>query len=150
MSHDDVIKWKHFPRYWPVPGEFPSQRPVTRSFDVFFDLCLNKQVSKRSWGWWSETPPSSLWRQRSEVGVTSSDNWRIWQVFVWNIIATWALAAWPFSQKFVQVNNKEIIKVPYLLALRKGNHPWPVVFFNNGSMTREAFKVIISKISLCV
>ena len=26
----------------PVPGEFPSQRPVTRSFDVFFDLCLNK------------------------------------------------------------------------------------------------------------
>ena len=47
----------------PVPGEFPSQRPVTRSFDVFFDMCLNKQVSKQSWGWWSETPPSSLWRQ---------------------------------------------------------------------------------------
>ena len=23
-----------------VTGEFPSQRPVTRSFDVFFDLCL--------------------------------------------------------------------------------------------------------------
>ena len=26
----------------PVPGEFPAQRPVTRSFDVFFDLRLNK------------------------------------------------------------------------------------------------------------
>ena len=25
----------------PVPGEFPTQRPVTRSFDVYFDLCLN-------------------------------------------------------------------------------------------------------------
>ena len=25
-----------------VAGEFPAQRPVTRSFDVFFDLCLNK------------------------------------------------------------------------------------------------------------
>ena len=24
----------------PVPGEFPAQRPVMRSFDVFFDLCL--------------------------------------------------------------------------------------------------------------
>ena len=24
------------------PGEFPTQRPVTRSFDVFFDLRLNK------------------------------------------------------------------------------------------------------------
>ena len=31
----------------PVTGEFPSQRPVTRSFDVFFDLCLNKQLSKQ-------------------------------------------------------------------------------------------------------
>ena len=29
-----------------VPGEFPAQRPVTRSFDVFFDLRLNKQLSK--------------------------------------------------------------------------------------------------------
>ena len=29
--------------------------PVTRSFDVFFDLCLNKQLSKQSWGWWFET-----------------------------------------------------------------------------------------------
>ena len=26
-----------------VTGEFPSQRPVTRSFDVFFDLCLNNR-----------------------------------------------------------------------------------------------------------
>ena len=44
-----------------VTGEFPSQRPVTRSFDVFFDLCLNKQLSKQSWGWWVETPSCSLW-----------------------------------------------------------------------------------------
>ena len=36
----------------PVPGEFPAQRPVTRSFDVFFDLRLNKRLSKQSWGWW--------------------------------------------------------------------------------------------------
>ena len=35
----------------PVPGEFPAQRPVTRSFDVFFDLRLNKRLSKQSWGW---------------------------------------------------------------------------------------------------
>ena len=33
----------------PVNGEFPTQRPVTRSFDVFFHLRLNKQLSK-SWG----------------------------------------------------------------------------------------------------
>ena len=39
-AHDDVMKWKHFLRYWPFvrgirPGEFPAPRPVTRSFDVF-------------------------------------------------------------------------------------------------------------------
>ena len=39
----------------PVPGEFPAQRPVTRNFDVFFDLRLNKRLSKQSWGWWFET-----------------------------------------------------------------------------------------------
>ena len=26
----------------PVTGEFPTQRPVTQSFDIFFDLHLNK------------------------------------------------------------------------------------------------------------
>ena len=39
----------------PLPGEFPAQGPVTRSFDVFFDLRLNKRLSKQSWGWWFET-----------------------------------------------------------------------------------------------
>ena len=47
----------------PVSGEFPAQRPVTRSFDVFFDLRPNKRLSKHWWGWWFETPPWSLWRQ---------------------------------------------------------------------------------------
>ena len=45
----------------PVPDEFPAQRPVTWSFDVFFDLCLNKRSSKQSWGWWFQTPSCSLW-----------------------------------------------------------------------------------------
>ena len=48
----------------PVTGEFPSQRPVARSFDVFFDLRRNKLFSKQSWRWWFETPSRSLWRQR--------------------------------------------------------------------------------------
>ena len=34
----------------PVTGEFPSQRPVTRSLDVFFDPHLNKRLSTQSWG----------------------------------------------------------------------------------------------------
>ena len=46
----------------PVPGEFSAQGPVTRSFDVFFDLRLNKRLSKQSWGWWFETLSRPLWR----------------------------------------------------------------------------------------
>ena len=49
----------------PVPGEFPSQRPVTRSFDVSFDLRLNTRLCKQSWGWWFKTPPRPLWRHRN-------------------------------------------------------------------------------------
>ena len=51
----------------PVPAEFPAQRPVTRSFDDFFDLRLNKRLCKQSWGWWFETPSRPLWRHRNEV-----------------------------------------------------------------------------------
>ena len=62
---DHVIKWKHFPRYWPFV-QFPSQRPwrpvTLLSFDVFYDLCLNKRLSKQSRHRWFETPSRILWR----------------------------------------------------------------------------------------
>ena len=51
----------------PVTGEFPSQRPVTRSFDIVFICALNKQ----SWGWWFETLSRSLWRHRNEFPSSS-------------------------------------------------------------------------------
>ena len=60
--HNDVVKRKHFPRYWsfvrgsPVTGEFPTRRPVTWSFDVFFDLRLNKRLNKHSWAQASHQP----------------------------------------------------------------------------------------------
>ena len=43
-------------------GEFHLKRPETQSFDVFFYLRLIKRLSKQSRGWWSETPPRTLWR----------------------------------------------------------------------------------------
>ena len=49
----------------PVPGEFPTQRQVTQSLDVFFDLRLNKRLSQQCWGWWFETLSRPLWRNRS-------------------------------------------------------------------------------------
>ena len=54
------------------PGEFPSQRPVTRSFDVFVDLRLNKRLSKQPWGWLFETPSWPLWRHCNVDWILSS------------------------------------------------------------------------------
>ena len=55
----------------PVTGEFHAQRPMTRSFDVFFDLRLNKRLSKQSWGRWFETPSRSSWRHCSAPSLLS-------------------------------------------------------------------------------
>ena len=52
----------------PVTGEFPTQRSVTRSFEVFFDLLPNKRLSKQWWGWWFETQSCPLWRHCHDVG----------------------------------------------------------------------------------
>ena len=46
----------------PLCGEFTGHRwiPLTKAsnteLDVFFDLRLNKRLSKQSWGWWFEVP----------------------------------------------------------------------------------------------
>ena len=64
----------------PVPGEFPAQRPVTRSFDFFFDLRLNKRLSKQSRGWWFETLPSPLWRH-SNVAIYDNNASNVFWTF---------------------------------------------------------------------
>ena len=65
--HDDIIKWKHFPRYWPfvwgihrLAVNSPHKGQWRRAL-MFFDLCLNKRLSKQSSGWWFEMPSCSLW-----------------------------------------------------------------------------------------
>ena len=58
----------------PVTGECPSQRPVTRTFDIFFDLRLNKPLSKQSIRRWFETQSRSLWRQCNENRMSLSMN----------------------------------------------------------------------------
>ena len=61
---------------------FPSQRLVTRSFDVFFDLRLKKRLSKHSWCWWFGTPSASLWRHRNDnsiSGIILGMGWAMWE-----------------------------------------------------------------------
>ena len=57
----------------PLCGEFIghrwklSQRPMTQSFDISFDLCLNKCLSKQSRRRWFERPSRSLWHQYNDA-----------------------------------------------------------------------------------
>ena len=70
ILHDDVIKWKHFPRYWPfVRGIHRSSvnnsphKGQWRGAVMLSLICsLNKWLSKQTWGWLFETPSCSLWR----------------------------------------------------------------------------------------
>ena len=69
------------------PGEFPTQRPVTRSFDVYFDLRPNTRLSKQLWGWWFVTQSHSLWRHRNDL-------WRIthWYLVIHSLFRQWLAA----------------------------------------------------------
>ena len=57
----------------PIPDEFRAQRPVTRGFDIFFDLRPDKRLSEQSWGWWLETPSHSLWRHRNAQSTSNTE-----------------------------------------------------------------------------
>ena len=61
----------------PATGEFPTQRPVSRSFDLYFDLRPNKQLSKQSWGRWFETLSRPLWRHRNGTRSSMLTYWHI-------------------------------------------------------------------------
>ena len=67
----------------PVTGEFPAQRPVTRSFDVFFDLRLNK---------WLSIEAGDLRRYRAHYDVIVMNEWyEIFFSITWCVVAvrTW-------------------------------------------------------------
>ena len=80
------------------PGEFPTQRPVTRSFDVFFDLRLNKRLSKQSWCWWFEMPSCSLWCHCNDTDMShrTSQSW------------AWHLLTIQIHTKFI--SNENLLK----------------------------------------
>ena len=98
QPHDDVIRWKHFPRYWPLVREFhrspmnsPYKGQLRGTLLFSFNLRLNKRLNKQSWGWWFETPSPPLWRHRNACsrstkrgankGVLSSYKWKRVEIF---------------------------------------------------------------------
>ena len=75
LLHDDIIKWKHFPRNWPFVRGIHRSRwiPHTKASDAelwCFLWSASLWLSKQPWGWWFETPLWSSWRQ-CNVKMTS-------------------------------------------------------------------------------
>ena len=84
IHHDDVIKWKHFPRYRPfVRGihRSPVNSPHKGQWRgaLMFSLIgarINGWVNK--WrGWWFETPSSPSWRHCNDTGAMSQEIFKI-------------------------------------------------------------------------
>ena len=88
----------------------PAQRPVKRSFDVFFDLHLNKRLSKQSWGWWCETLSHPLWRHCNEAPLACDA-----------IIHRWNVPFSLNSYSFIQANYTEKNSVPGSCHIFLGN-----------------------------
>ena len=104
----------------PVTGEFPKQRPVTRSVDAFFDLRLNKRLSKQSWGWWYETPSCSLWRH-CNVKVNSSESISHRTIFhrnrfnelCYSTFSTWHFVpCCTYVQLIIAICNQNVLFIP--------------------------------------
>ena len=89
---------------------------MTQSFDVFFDLRLNKRLSKQSWGWWFETPSRPLWRHCNEF--------LLFQVKVWcrQTTSHYLNQYWPRCMSPYGVNDQFAIAIEsitmYLVILQ--------------------------------
>ena len=91
----------------PVTGEFPSHRPVTRSFDFFFDVRLNKRLSKQSIRRWFETPSSSLWRHCN--AIVPRQIWRQFLMYISCNIFYWSIYIPVRQQAIAWVNVNQVL-----------------------------------------
>ena len=123
LYHDDVIKWKHFPHYWPFVRE-PSQRPVTRSSDVFFDLCLNNV-------WTNNRDAGDLRCHHAHYDIIVMYPFPVIMIYLCGNIHTWlcitsgayvlcclcTCAGYIFIvyKHISQINVTAIIKIPFML-----------------------------------
>ena len=94
----------------PVTGEFLAQRPLTRSFDVFFYLRQNKRLSKQWWSWWFETPSRPLQRHCNvweKYGILFYDIKDIHKPFLIWLFVTHTHWPWPWHAKGILSENRK-------------------------------------------
>ena len=108
----------------PVTGEFPAQRPVTRSFDVFFNLRLNKRLRKHSRGWWFETQSQPLWRHCNDMASWVQDKLELVR-YVFKTITTLAFS--------IRKPWKHL--VPYIITRHQGANHVSAMYVNEIEQT---------------
>ena len=146
----------------PVTGEFPPQRQVTRSFDVFFDLRLNKRLSIQSIGRWFETPPRSLWRHCNDDPASHGHqlghemqhrSGKVTKSMQCGAVETRShYCDVIMSAMASQITGVSIVystvcsgtdlrkhQIPVSLAFRRGIHRWPMNSPHKGLVTRKTF-----------
>ena len=101
INHDGVIKWKHFPRYRPlyegnppVIGGFRSKKPVTRIFDAFLDLRLNKRFDKSLRSLWRHCNDCKLLYSAYLLNLRNQLVWCILKNVAWHIKFIWQSIWW--------------------------------------------------------
>ena len=106
-------KWRyHFWRRWQaslftcqqgMPGR-PS--PSRHKLYLSFDLCLNKRLSKQSWGWWFETPLCVLWRHCNDLQhLQFTKRKNVFCLLLFNYWLHWKLSKW-------QLPVQPMMKIP--------------------------------------
>ena len=125
----------------PVIGEFPSQRPGARSFDVFLDLRLNKRLSKPSRRRWFDTSSRSLWRH------CNVEKWIIGpcvlslsisllmtvRIFVLHLIITIKSEIW-ITLRLFRVRHGTMLCAVCLAMFLWNNPGWTTFYFNSDSL----------------
>ena len=120
----------------PVAGEFPSQRPVTRSFDVFFDLRFNKRLSKPSRRRWFVTPSSSLWHHCyvqivHMYYISHDDRVSICEIYLFQALKLTALMKWYCA-------NLAVLVMVFIMAAMAAN-PTIIILLTVRSSDRPTY-----------
>ena len=104
QSHDDVIKWKHFPRFWPfvpVTGEFPSQSSDAELWCFLICAWTNDWINNRDAG--------DMRGHRAHYDVTVMMFFLVY-MFIWNKLACEQTSI--HTDNFITITSRWRLKSP--------------------------------------